>query len=127
MTHDDVVDTYNARTAGYIASIGQVDKWLAADRELLTAWARRVEGLLLDVGCGPGHWPDLLRSEEADIVGIDPGSEFIENARKQFPFTKFRIGRAQSHCTRSPASVLRSRMPERREQKLSGHRRRSSR
>lgn len=93
---DSVADAYNARAASYIANVGQVDLWPAEDRKLLLAWARSVEGLLLDVGCGPGHWTDLLRAEGADILGIDPGSEFVEHARGRFPLTKFRIGRAES-------------------------------
>ena len=95
MTHDSVAAAYNARAASYTASVGRVELWPAEDRELLLAWARGVEGPLLDVGCGPGHCTDLLRAEGADIVGIDPGSAFIGDARKRFPLTRFRIGRAE--------------------------------
>lgn len=95
MTPDEVASAYNARAQSYIASVGQVESWPDVDRELLVAWAKGVEGPVLDVGSGPGHWTDLFRAEGVDVCGVDPASAFVEDAQQRFPLTKFRVGHAE--------------------------------
>ncbi|WP_029088492.1 class I SAM-dependent methyltransferase [Brevibacterium album] len=69
--------------------------------------------LLLDVGCGPGHWTawldarlrgpasgvrdEAVRSGRAAVrvEGIDPSPAFVDLARGRFPGTAFRLGRAE--------------------------------
>lgn len=50
-----------------------------------------IEGSVLDIGCGPGHWTDLLHRDGVDIQGVDLVPEFIDIARARFPGVPFRV------------------------------------
>jgi ubiquinone/menaquinone biosynthesis C-methylase UbiE len=65
------------------------------DRAFVTRWARALDGRILDLGCGPGHWTDHLRRHGCDVYGVDPVETFIAGARRRFPKTTFTLGRAQ--------------------------------
>ncbi|MFY1615998.1 class I SAM-dependent DNA methyltransferase [Micromonospora sp. WMMD736] len=49
-------------------------------------------GPVLDLGCGPGHLTDHLRSLGADATGIDIVPEFIDHARATHPGGSYRLG-----------------------------------
>jgi len=49
-------------------------------------------GRVIDVGCGPGHLTEYLRSIGVDALGIDPVPEFIEHARVAHPDVGFEVG-----------------------------------
>jgi ubiquinone/menaquinone biosynthesis C-methylase UbiE len=51
-----------------------------------------LDGTVLDLGCGPGHWSSSLHSLGADVTGVDLVPEFIDYARTNFPGPKFRLG-----------------------------------
>ena len=53
------------------------------NRCLIENWAREVEGVILDAGCGPGHWTAHLASAGCDVEGIDPVAEFVALARER--------------------------------------------
>lgn len=65
------------------------------EREITTAFGRfaRLEGLVLDVGCGPQPQPSYAREFEGRLVGIDPLSgadrrafEFVQGLGEYLPF-----------------------------------------
>lgn len=64
------------------------------DREFVLSWAQEVSGLLVDVGCGPGHWTGYLCEHDINVSGIDPVPEFLTHARKSYPGVAFREGAA---------------------------------
>ncbi|MGQ0804525.1 MAG: class I SAM-dependent DNA methyltransferase [Actinomycetota bacterium] len=64
------------------------------DRELLDAYAERTrdQGLVLDVGCGPGHIARYLHERGVDAAGIDLSPEMVELARRLNPNLRFEVG-----------------------------------
>ena len=49
-------------------------------------------GTVLDLGCGPGHLTDYLRSLGVDATGIDLVPEFIAHAQATHPDGEYRLG-----------------------------------
>jgi SAM-dependent methyltransferase len=49
-------------------------------------------GTVLDLGCGPGHITDYLRSLGANATGIDMVPEFIAHARAAHPSGSYQLG-----------------------------------
>lgn len=47
---------------------------------------------LLDLACGPGHATAAARARGAHALGLDITPGMIENARRRFPETEFRVG-----------------------------------
>ncbi|WP_187977359.1 class I SAM-dependent methyltransferase [Mycetocola sp. JXN-3] len=88
-------DAYDSRAAEYIEVLGSIESTAAPDRELIDSWARGLAGPVLDVGCGPGHWTEFLRTRGASAVGIDPVPAFISYARARYPGARFREGAVQ--------------------------------
>lgn len=86
---------YTARADDYIALLGSMDATASEDRALVSAWCRRVDGLVIDVGCGPGQWTNFLHGDGADVIGVDPVGAFITSARSTYPYADFRLGRAE--------------------------------
>jgi ubiquinone/menaquinone biosynthesis C-methylase UbiE len=102
----DVPGRYAARSASDAALPG-----------VRSAGEAHGERLILDVGCGPGHWSAWLderlagrksdapqaRAEGAAarippalrVEGIDPAPAFVSLAQSRFPGTAFRLGRAE--------------------------------
>ena len=87
-------EAYAARAAEYVSLFGRIDAVAKQDREYLLAWARVIEGRIIDVGCGPGQWTNLLCENGVDVEGVDPVPEFIDVARQRYPDVDFRLGRA---------------------------------
>src|SRR5690606_38219595 len=63
-----------------------------ADRRLIYRWARRLDGPVLDVGCGPGQWTAFLAGRGVRVEGIDPVPEFVAAAQRAYPGLSFRAG-----------------------------------
>ncbi|WP_019144028.1 class I SAM-dependent methyltransferase [Aeromicrobium massiliense] len=91
----DAVRAYGARATEYADLLGHEDAVAAPDRELVLRWAAERSGPVVDVGCGPGHWTDLLRRQGADVEGIDPTPQMLDLARERFPACRFRAGRLE--------------------------------
>lgn len=90
---DDVVQAaYAARAGEYTRLLGSVEDMHPGDRQRIRRWSAGLGGTVLDVGCGPGHWTDFLKSLGVQVQGIDVVPEFINTAAARFPGVPFRIG-----------------------------------
>ncbi len=47
--------------------------------------ARNANGVVLDVGCGPGHVVGYLRARDVDAIGYDISAGMLAQARVHFP------------------------------------------
>lgn len=63
------------------------DDLVFIDRHLLI---RR--GVVLDVGCGPGHLTARLRTLGVDSAGVDLVPSFIDHARQSYPDGRYELG-----------------------------------
>lgn len=93
---DRVLDAYSRRAAEYVEVVGRIEHAAEADRTAILAWGRSVDGPILDVGCGPGQWTNLLHEAGLDVEGLDPVEAFLEEARARYPAARFRLGRAET-------------------------------
>lgn len=89
-----VREAYRARAAEYIAQLGDIGDAAELDRQSILAWAQRIEGPIVDVGCGPGQWTNYLNENGLEVVGVDPVPEFVDHARNRYPGVAYRIGEA---------------------------------
>jgi SAM-dependent methyltransferase len=64
------------------------------DRDFLDAFAERLRGtgLVLDVGCGPGHVARYLNERGVEVAGVDLSSEMVDVARRLNPGLRFDVG-----------------------------------
>ncbi|WP_159733389.1 class I SAM-dependent methyltransferase [Arthrobacter sp. 9V] len=91
MGSESIRAAYGVRAAEYTRILGSVEDMHEKDRERIGRWASSIDGLLIDAGCGPGHWTDFLYQRGASVQGIDLVPEFIECARVRFPEVPFRV------------------------------------
>jgi ubiquinone/menaquinone biosynthesis C-methylase UbiE len=89
-----VREAYAARAGEYTSRFGTIEATAELDRQYVLAWARAVDGRIVDVGCGPGQWTNYLHENGVDIEGVDAVPEFIDGARQRYPGVEYRIGRA---------------------------------
>ncbi|MDQ0095170.1 class I SAM-dependent methyltransferase [Paeniglutamicibacter psychrophenolicus] len=87
-----VRDAYCRRAEEYIQAVGSMDHVHRDDRELVLKKAKLADGLVLDAGCGPGHWTNFLQEHGAEVTGVDLAPAFVERARQRFPRVPFRDG-----------------------------------
>ena len=104
MPIERVLADYTARADEYTALLGSIDATASEDRTLISTWAQAVDGLIVDVGCGPGHWTNYLRMKGAAVVGVDPVDAFVQGARRSYPDADYQLGRAE-HLDATDASV----------------------
>lgn len=89
----DVAAAYDARADEYIELLGSVEQMSEEDRDTIGSWGRDIVGAVLDAGCGPGHWSDLLaEGGRRQVVGVDGSRPFIASARQRFPGVEFVVG-----------------------------------
>ncbi len=93
---DEVREAYSGRASEYVEVVGRIEHAAEADREAILAWARSVDGPILDVGCGPGQWTSFLHEAGLDVEGVDPVAAFMDDARARYPSARFRVGRAEA-------------------------------
>jgi SAM-dependent methyltransferase len=94
MTDATVREAYTARADEYAALLGSMDAVHDEDRRLIEGWAASLDGPILDVGCGPGHWTGHLADAGADVEGLDPVPAFVDIARTLHPSARFRVASA---------------------------------
>jgi SAM-dependent methyltransferase len=88
----EVGDAYSCRAAEYAEYFGSMEGVHPSDRQLVTTWADQITGLVIDAGCGPGHWTNYLAERGVAVSGIDLVPEFITYARATYPSVPFHLG-----------------------------------
>lgn len=96
MPNPSVRHAYASRAQEYTALLGDVAGLAEADRLLIADWAATIDGPVLDVGSGPGHWTEFLRDHGVEVAGIDLVPEFVDIARARYPDLTFTVGDAES-------------------------------
>ncbi|MCW4464876.1 class I SAM-dependent methyltransferase [Glutamicibacter sp. MNS18] len=96
MSDHHVRMAYGSRAAEYISLLGNQEQMHHQDRRLILGWGEQVAGPVIDAGCGPGHWTELLRQQGLDITGIDIVAEFVASANRRFPETTYRLSSLRS-------------------------------
>jgi ubiquinone/menaquinone biosynthesis C-methylase UbiE len=96
MTDEHVRAAYRASAAEYTTLFGSVEDMHTLDRQRITQWAIGIEGRVVDVGCGPGHWTNHLHELGVKVQGVDLVPEFIDTARVRFPDVSFRVATLRS-------------------------------
>jgi SAM-dependent methyltransferase len=49
----------------------------------------------LDLGCGLGHYAEILHKYGLDVLAVDGRAENVEEARRRYPYLKFQVADAQ--------------------------------
>jgi ubiquinone/menaquinone biosynthesis C-methylase UbiE len=64
------------------------------DRQLLDAFAERVrdQGMVCDLGCGPGHVARYLKDRGVEVCGVDLSASMIQHATQRNPDLPFYKG-----------------------------------
>ena len=83
---------YARRAAEYTELFGSMSAVHPSDRQLVSTWARGIEGRVIDAGCGPGQWTNFLTELGLSARGVDLVPEFIERARREYPTVPFEVG-----------------------------------
>ncbi|NYG59314.1 SAM-dependent methyltransferase [Nocardioides daedukensis] len=90
MSRAEVAAAYDSRAEEYVEKLGSVHQMADRDRATIVQWRDSTGGRLLDAGCGPGHWTEVLSERgRRDVVGIDGSTRFLESARDRFPGNRF--------------------------------------
>lgn len=93
MLRVDVASAYDSRADEYIEKLGSVEQMAPRDRATIELWRRGTAGRILDAGCGPGHWSDVLSDGgRHEVVGIDASARFAASAQQRFPHVNFLVG-----------------------------------
>jgi len=95
---------YSHRAAEYIDALGSIATVHPLDHRLVTSWASQVDGPIIDAGCGPGHWTNLLAEQGHDARGVDLVPEFVTHATTAYPHVDFMVGSLDS-LDAAPGSV----------------------
>ncbi len=90
-----VRQAYGNMAEQYIELFGSSDYMHADDLDLITRQLSIRPGAVLDVGCGPGHLTERLRTLGVNATGIDIVPEFIIHARSAFPDGEYELGSLQ--------------------------------
>jgi SAM-dependent methyltransferase len=93
MSRADVAAAYDSRADEYIEKLGSIEQMAPPDRATIGSWAAGLDGPVLDAGCGPGHWSDVLRDGgRRTVVGVDLSARFVATAHQRFPHVGFVVG-----------------------------------
>lgn len=84
-SYDRVAREYAERIYGELAG-------KPLDRLLLDDLAREANGVIGDLGCGPGHVARYLRDWGADVCGVDLSPAMVAEARRLNPDLPFLVG-----------------------------------
>jgi ubiquinone/menaquinone biosynthesis C-methylase UbiE len=89
---EQVRRSYRGVADRYTALFGSTAQMHADDLALIVRQLSIPSGLVLDVGCGPGHLTAHLRLLGVDAAGVDLVPEFIDHARAAHPECRFDVG-----------------------------------
>ncbi|MGC4772123.1 class I SAM-dependent methyltransferase [Micromonospora sp. DT44] len=92
MSTDQVQQAYGAVADLYIELFGTREQVHPDDVAFVGRHLTGRPGPVLDLGCGPGHLTDHLRSLGVDATGIDVVPEFVAHARATYPGGDYRLG-----------------------------------
>jgi len=86
-SYDTVAEQYARQIAHELAG-------KPVDRALYALFAELVgtDGIVADVGCGPGHVADHLAAMGLTVLGIDASPGMITVARRRYPRPRFEVG-----------------------------------
>jgi SAM-dependent methyltransferase len=90
----DVRESYDSAAKAYAEHLASELDQKPLDRHLLNRFAEetRGQGLVADLGCGPGHVAKYLHDQGVTVIGIDISSEMIRCAASLNPGLEFRVG-----------------------------------
>ncbi|WP_290060943.1 class I SAM-dependent DNA methyltransferase [Amycolatopsis solani] len=88
----DTRDSYDTVAESYAEFMRDAITMRPYVRAALDVLAARVDGPVVDVGCGPGHVTAHLRSLGVDAAGVDLSSNMVELARRNHPGLRFDVG-----------------------------------
>jgi ubiquinone/menaquinone biosynthesis C-methylase UbiE len=89
---DPVRATYDTVAKDYARLVTGLDAEGPLDRAMIADFADRVDGPVVDVGCGTGRLTAHLDGLGIDVVGIDLSPGMIEVAREAYPALRFEVG-----------------------------------
>jgi SAM-dependent methyltransferase len=91
---DNLQTSYDRVAEEYARRIFDELQYKPLDRQLLDRLAAGVpaDGLICDMGCGPGHVARYLHERGARVIGVDLSTQMIETARRLNPGLEFRQG-----------------------------------
>jgi SAM-dependent methyltransferase len=89
---DQVRQAYASVAELYIELFGTRAQVHADDLAFIGRHLADRPGPVLDLGCGPGHLTDHLRSLGVDAAGIDLVPEFVAHARAAHPGGSYHLG-----------------------------------
>ncbi|MEH1164112.1 class I SAM-dependent methyltransferase [Micromonospora sp. CPCC 205539] len=92
MDVEPVRQAYASVAELYIRLFGTSQQVHADDLDFIARHLAARPGTVLDLGCGPGHITDYLRSLGVDATGIDMVPEFIAHARTTHPGGSYHLG-----------------------------------
>ncbi|POH62612.1 hypothetical protein C3B61_17385 [Cryobacterium zongtaii] len=68
-----ITTAYALRATEYAEQLGSMTSVHPLDLQLVTGWADRLDGPVIDAGCGPGHWTGPHGAILARVsAGADP-------------------------------------------------------
>ncbi|EEW50024.1 methyltransferase domain protein [Corynebacterium efficiens YS-314] len=81
----EVPGAYGARAESYHRLLGTADEVSPVEMDLITRWARTVEGRIIDAGAGSGRWTHVLHRMGLEVTGIDITPELVAIGRREYP------------------------------------------
>jgi len=82
--------------AGQYDSCYQVGDYSGIERQLVEFVADTHPGIILEVGCGTGHWVQTLTSRRYEVTGLEPAKAMLDVAGKKVPQATLIQGRAEA-------------------------------
>jgi SAM-dependent methyltransferase len=92
MSELDLPASYSRIAAEYSSRIADELQHKPFDREQLDRLAELAEGIICDIGCGPGHVAAYLHGRGAAVLGIDISPGMVAEAQRLNPGLEFRQG-----------------------------------
>jgi len=88
-----IIEVYNSSAKKYADRCYHELDYKPLDRLLLDRFSELIppNGLICDIGCGPGEIADYLHKKEIRVIGIDIADKMIEEAQRLNPNIQFRV------------------------------------